>query len=163
MYTPFDQLPDSSRVWIYQADRQLTAAESDAISGRLRSFTDKWTTHGMPMRTSFTIANSQFIILAADEGSASGCSIDESVRTIQEIGQEHSIDLFSRGLVTFKIKELSMTIPVKDLQSSLLEGKWNRESLVFDLTIKTVGELKRKWIVPARETWLRRYLEKVVA
>jgi hypothetical protein len=163
MYTPFNQLPDSARVWIYQADRKLTTTEMNAISGRLRSFMDEWTAHNMPLQASFTIAHDQFIILAADESRASGCSIDESVRTIKEISQEHSIDLLNRGLVTFKIKELSMIIAVGDLQSALQEGKWNRESLVFNLTVKTVGELKHKWIVPAGETWLRRYLDQVIA
>jgi len=38
MYVDFSLMPDNSRVWIYQADREFTTDELDKISDRLKNF-----------------------------------------------------------------------------------------------------------------------------
>ncbi|MDL5048594.1 hypothetical protein QQ054_21505 [Oscillatoria amoena NRMC-F 0135] len=165
MFIPFDQLPESSRIWIYQTDRQLTTTEVNAMSDHLRSFSERWTTHAKPMRASFIVWHDQFIVLAADESKngASGCAIDESVNALKEIEQLFSVHLLNRGVVTFLQNDKTVTIPIAALQSALAEGQWNANSLVVDTTVRTIGEMKNRWIQPAKSTWLNRYLSKVVA
>ena len=163
MFIPFNQLPESSRIWIYQASRMLTPVEVAAISGQLRAFTERWAAHNIPLQASFTISYQRFIVLAANEqvNAASGCSIDESVHLMKEIEKQFSLDLFNRDAVAFLIKENVMVIPVAALRATLAEGKWNSSSQVFDISTKTVGDLKNRWPVSACDTWLKRYLDKV--
>ncbi len=67
MYTPFQNLPSSARVWIYQGDRKLSENELTIITDHLKLFTERWQTHGKPMISSFEIRFDQFVVIAADE------------------------------------------------------------------------------------------------
>jgi hypothetical protein len=165
MFVPFQQLPETARIWIYQSARQLTDNEVAAVSHRLQSFAEGWTAHGKPLHASFTISHRQFIILAADEDvqPASGCSIDDSVRVIKELDKTFSLQLVNRELVTFLNNGMPVTLPASALKPALAENKWNAQSLVFDVTVGTVGDFKKRFVMPAGKTWLKKYLHKVPA
>lgn len=166
MYAPFDQLPDTARIWIYQSARAITPAEHQTISLHLHAFTQQWQAHGAPLRASFQILHNRFIILAVDEAqnSASGCSIDEAFRQLKKLEEKLAVNLINHTTVSFLTEDgNSLTIPVKELQQRFAEGVLHSGSLVFDCSITTKGELTGKWIVPAGNTWLKRYLDKVVA
>lgn len=160
MYTPFESLPDHSRIWIYQSDRKFNSAEITIIFRELSAFTQEWSAHGVPLRSSFDIRLDQFIILAADENStmASGCSIDDSVRKIKELGQKLDVDLFDRTMIPFKKEEEVITIPQHELKTKFQEGVWSSQTLLVNNLITTKGDLNTKWLVPSERTWLKRYL-----
>ncbi len=86
MLVPFKELPESSRVWIYQANRSLSEQELQEINTKLEDFITQWTAHGANLKASFEIRYKRFIILALDQelNAASGCSIDASVHFIQQ-------------------------------------------------------------------------------
>lgn len=162
MFVEFDSLQNSSRVWVYQSVRKFTEAEEVAISNILRAFTQQWAAHGQPLKSSFKIEYHQFIILAADESynQASGCSIDDSVHAIQEIDQQYRFDLFNRTMVGFLKDETVDIIPLNELSGSLALGAWQPGSLVFNNLVGTKEDLSRNWLLPANQTWLKRYLTK---
>ena len=162
MYVPFDSLDDSARVWIYQAGRKLTESEKHTISETLSTFTHQWVAHGNPLKTSFKIFHDQFIVLAADENfeQASGCSIDGAVRTIQEIDNTFKLNLFDRTQVAF-LNDSVMVIKQSDLLKSLESGVWKHNTLTFNNVLVSKADLTAKWVVPAGETWLKRYLATV--
>ena len=162
MFVPFEKIQDSSRIWIYQANRKLNSEESKIISHALTAFTEGWLVHGSPMQASFSLRYDQFVILAADEdaNAASGCSIDDSVRTLKRLGSELTIDFFDRTLVGFKNEEHVFTISSSDLKTKLSDGVWNSDTLVFNNLVNTKRDLAQTWLVPARASWLKRYLPK---
>jgi len=162
MFVPFEKIQDSSRIWIYQASRKFNSAESRIISDALTAFTEGWLVHGSPMQASFSLRYDQFIILAADEeaNAASGCSIDDSVRTLKRLGSELTIDFFDRTLVGFKKDEHVFTISALDLKAKLSDGVWNSDTLVFNNLVNTKRDLTQAWLVPAGASWLKRYLPK---
>ncbi len=164
MFAPFDTLEDSARIWIYQAGRKLSQSERNTISDTLTAFTHSWVAHGNPLKTSFTILHDQFIVLAADENfnEASGCSIDSSVRVVRQLDQQFSLDLFDRTKIGFQKGEQIEMIPLNELARALTEGRWKSDSMFFNNVIGSKGELKNGWIIPANETWLKRYLAKTV-
>ena len=162
MIVPFDTLPDHSRLWIYQADRKITPTEISIISDALHSFIDSWLVHGHPMTAGFTIRANQFVIIGADEmiNAASGCSIDKAVRQMTEIGSTLGIDWFNRNNIAFEIDGDVKLLQLKNLKRCLEYNEWSASTNVFDNTISTKSHLENKWIVPARKTWLNRYLPK---
>lgn len=162
MFIPFDKINDHSRIWIYQSSRKLNLQEVRIISEALCSFTERWLVHGSPMQASFDIRFNQFVILAADEdvNSASGCSIDDSVRTFKKLGSELSIDFFDRTQVAFRKSDEVFLIPTSDLKNKFSEGVWSQDTIVFDNLVASKGELEKSWQVPAGTTWLKRYLQK---
>jgi len=162
MFVPFEKIQDSSRIWIYQANRKFNSEESKIISHALTAFTEGWLVHGSPMQASFSLRYDQFVILAADEdaNAASGCSIDDSVRTLKRLGSELTIDFFDRTLVGFKNEEHVFTISSSDLKTKLSDGVWNSDTLVFNNLVNTKRDLTQTWLVPAGASWLKRYLPK---
>ena len=164
MFVPFDKIDDSSRVWIYQANRKFNSAETQIISEALRAFTESWLVHGSPMKASFEIRFDQFVIIAADEAAnaASGCSIDDSVRTFKKLGADLNIDFFDRTRVAFKRGDDIFTIASGDLKSSLNDCVWNAETLMFNNLVNAKGELNNGWITSAGKSWLKRYLPQTV-
>ena len=162
MFVPFEKIKDSSRIWIYQANRKFNSQESQIISKALSAFSEGWLVHGSPMQASFDLRFDQFVILAADEdaNAASGCSIDDSVRTFKRLGSELTIDFFDRTLVAFKKDAHVFTISSSDLKAKLSEGLWNSDTLVFNNLVNTKRDLNQTWLVPAGTSWLKRYLPK---
>ncbi len=160
MFVPFTEIHDRARVWIYQAKRKFNSEEAKIISQALQAFTEGWLVHGSPMQASFDLRYDQFVILAADEqaNAASGCSIDDSVRTLKKLGVELGIDFFDRSIVAFRKGEHVFTLGSSDLKEKLKEGIWNQDSLVFNNLVGTKGDLNHAWLVPAASTWLSRYL-----
>lgn len=162
MFVPFEKIHDRSRIWIYQSNRKFNVDEVRIISGSLRAFTEGWLVHGSPMQASFDIRFDRFIILAADEdvNSASGCSIDDSVRTIKKLGSDLSIDFFDRTQVAFRTADQVFLIPTSDLKNKLSAGAWNAETTVFNNLVGSKGDIDTTWQVAAGTTWLKRFLPK---
>ena len=165
MFVPFESLPPSSRVWVFQSDRPFTENELVTINSRLRQFTDQWNSHGMPLNTSYRIDFNQFIVLAADESAqtASGCSIDSSVRALKELEDALGLNLFDRNRVVFKMPGCYRTLSLAEMKENFLSGILKEDTLTFNNLVKTKGELESEWLVPARETWVRRYIPNPLA
>ena len=162
MYVPFEQLPDHARLWIYQADRKFSVAEEEAIDGEMRVFCEQWVAHGNPLKTSFTIDRSQFLILGVDEGAAgaSGCSIDGSVRLLKSLQERMGIDFLSRSKVPFLIDGNVKLIPVREMKEAFASGILGPATPTFHLLAATKGVWKENWIMLAEKTWLAQYLPK---
>jgi len=165
MYIPFESLPSTARVWIFQSNRPFTSAEVDLLTTRLRGFTDEWNVHGQPLNTSFKIEFNQFIILAADERQqpASGCSIDSSVRALKNIEQSLGLVLFDRNQAAFKKDNSVITMPLSLLKENFSNGILNEGTLTFNNLVNTKAQLEYDWLVPAKATWLKRYIPNPLA
>jgi hypothetical protein len=160
MFIPFDQIAPSSRVWIYQANRRMGVSEKQKVALHLQGFTESWAAHAHPLKSSFQIAYDQFIIIAADESHAmpSGCSIDASVRVIKDIEGALDIQLSNRNLVAFKNTDGIVLVDLKELKQKYADGIWNEGTLTFNNLVTTKSQLEAEWIVPAANTWLKRYV-----
>jgi hypothetical protein len=160
MYISFDNLPEHSRIWIYQASRPLNSGDVSIISDELLAFTGEWIAHGIPLKSSFEIRFNQFVIIGADEKAqeASGCSIDDSVRKVKELEERVGVNFFDRRRIAFLRGGDVITVPMDDLKREYKNGLWNGATLVFNNVINTKEELKTGWLIPAETTWLRRYI-----
>jgi len=153
-------MPGHSRIWIYPASRTLTPGEINTAEKHLTDFCNSWKAHGMPLKTSFTIAHNRFIILAADEkaASASGCSIDSSVHVIQSISNLLQVDLFDRSLIPFLKDGKIDCYALKDLKTIFSKGELGSGDRTFHLLAATKEEWESKGVVSVADSWLSRYL-----
>jgi hypothetical protein len=94
----FPNLPEHSRVWLYLADRKLDATEAQYVNEQMQHFLSNWAAHNKKLTCDGVLLFNQYLILAVNEDieSASGCSIDSSVRFVKSLGQELNIDFFNR-------------------------------------------------------------------
>lgn len=160
MFTAYKNLPNNSRVWVYQADREFTENEIAFIKDKATEFINNWTRHGDDLKGSFTIKYNQFLVLAVDESfnNVSGCSIDSSVRFIQQLENEFQIDLMNKMNVTFKDHENINLVKLLDFQRFAKEQKVTSETIVFNNMVQTKQELENNWEIPAKESWHKRFL-----
>lgn len=160
MYVSYSDLPNSSRVWIYQANREFTQEEIEVISAKAILFIDQWTRHGDDLKGSFTIKYNQFLVIALDESfnDASGCSIDASVRFIQSLEKELTVDLMDKLNVSFKDGDRINIVKLSDFQEFAKEKKINSETVVFNNMVNTKEDFEKKWEVSAKESWHNRFL-----
>ncbi len=159
MYTTYKNLPNHSRVWVYQANRAFTENEIAIITKKSTEFVNTWTRHGDDLKGSFTIKYNQFLVLAVDEGfnNVSGCSIDSSVRFIRELEADFNIDLLDKMNVSFKDGEHINLVKLPQFQQFVKEGKITEDTVVFNNMVATKEDLEKNWEVPAHKSWHKRF------
>lgn len=151
----YKDLAEHSRVWIYQADRQLINEEVAEIKKYGDNFIAQWAAHGSDLQASFEVFYNRFIVLFADESQvkASGCSIDSSVRFIKEIEKNYQLDLFDRLNLTYKIESEIKSMRMADFQEALNSNQFSENTIVFNNLIQTKVEFDAKWEVPVKDSW----------
>ena len=160
MYTPYKNLSNNSRVWIYQSNREFTEKEIAFISTKAEEFINSWTRHGDDLKGSFTIKYNQFLVLAVDESfnNVSGCSIDASVHFIQALEKELQLNLMDKMNVTFKNGNHINLVRLSDFQKFAKEHKITQETIVFNNMVATKEDFENSWEVPAKDSWHKRFL-----
>ncbi len=128
----------NSRVWVYQADRFLSETEVHWLDEQIEAFTKEWASHGSQLKATGTVLDSIFVVLSvnADESSASGCSIDSSVRFIKQVGAELNVDFFNRLKVVKENKSGE-----KEIVSYASLKNFVGDSY-YDITIQDLADLK---------------------
>jgi hypothetical protein len=160
MYVKFNELPENSRIWIYQAGRKLSTEEKRVAEAALQEFCESWVAHQQALKTSFSIEFDQFIILATDEDYhlPSGCSIDSSVRALKELGSQLDVDLFDRTKVAFLDKDDVVVYPLSKLKRLFESGELTGSSITFNNLIPSRGDLASNWKTSVENSWLAKYL-----
>ncbi|QIP11485.1 hypothetical protein G8759_01965 [Spirosoma aureum] len=170
MYVDFDKLPDHARVWVYQANRPLSDGEVRVIGETLKPALSQWAAHGQPLLASALVIENRFVVVGVDEGYnlPSGCSIDASVRTLQDIGRQlsdnsGSVDFFDRSAAVQNADGSVAVYPLPAIKSAVTDGLLNPNTTVFNTLVKTKAEFLAEWHVRAADSWLKRYFKSAVA
>lgn len=158
MFVEFDKMPDTSRIWIYQSNREFSSEEVNVITLNAKNFIENWTRHGDDLKGSFTMVYNRFVIIAVDENFAnvSGCSIDASVRFIQQIQSELNVDLLNKLHIAFKTNDDVNSVSLNDFRSFIASDKITQDTIVFNNLVNTKADFESKWEVPAKESWHQR-------
>lgn len=159
MLVTFKELPETARVWIYQANTSLNADQLKFIGEKAAAFCEQWSAHSTPLKSAFKILNDKFLVVAVDEGFnvASGCSIDASVRFVREVEQHLGISFFDRTQVAFLIDDDVYTTDLHAIKDEISTGKIEPETLTFNLQAQNVAEFENNWLVPVQDSWMKRY------
>jgi hypothetical protein len=160
MYTPFETLPSHARVWIYQADRKMSANEETAVSSAMKNFCEQWVAHGQPLQTSFKIEFSQFLIMSVDEGfnNASGCSIDGSVRVLKGFQTDLNINFLDPSRIAFFVGGEIQLFSRTELKSLFGSGKVTASTITFNNLVATKADFERQWKIATEKSWMAKYL-----
>lgn len=160
MLVDFNDLPEHSRIWIYQSNRSFTDTEIQEIEENLSSFLKEWTAHGSHLHAGFEIKYKRFIVIGLDQAnaSASGCSIDASVHFVQNLEQKYHVELLDRMNVSFKQGEFIAYKPLKDFKKMAKDKSVSPNTIVFNNLVATKQEYMEHWEVPASESWHSRFV-----
>jgi len=161
MLVEFDQLPEESRLWIYQSNRSFSDDEIKQISEKLDEFIHDWTAHGKDLLASYKIVYKRFIVIALNQNlnMATGCSIDASVHFIQQLEKEYEVDLMDKMNVSYKQGEYIAYKSLKDFKKMAKDKAVSKNTIVFNNLVNNIAEFKENWEVPAHESWHSRFLK----
>ncbi|OIN55807.1 hypothetical protein [Arsenicibacter rosenii] len=164
MYIDFNEITDTARLWVYQANRTLTDAEVQQIDAALRPALSGWAAHGEPLLAAAQVVANRFVVIAVDEGHhlPSGCSIDSSVGFLRQISatlsqQGEAIDFFDRSAAYLDSEKQIQTVTLPNIKAAVADGRLTPETLVVNTLVNTKATFLADWLVPAQTTWLKRY------
>ncbi|MDO3694722.1 ABC transporter ATPase [Wenyingzhuangia sp. chi5] len=159
MYVPYNTLPDTARVWIYQSNRKFNEQEKEKINEMTTEFVEQWTRHGENVRGSFTILYDQFLIIAVDQNfvEVSGCSIDASVKLVQQIQAGLKVDMLNKLAIAYKENDEIKVTPMSDFTHLAKSGIVNANTIVFNNMVNSKKGVATLWEVPATQSWHARF------
>ncbi len=160
MLTYFE-MPLHSRAWIYQSERELTDVEINEIKRKAAMFLMEWTSHGNVMRATVDVLYNRFLVVLVDENaaSASGCGIDKSVKFMQQMEKDYSINLFDRMLVSYRNPDSTIqSTKLYTFEQMMEKGELSGETIVFNNLISTKEDMLSKWEVPVKLSWHSRMI-----
>jgi hypothetical protein len=148
-------MPETSKVWVYQANRSFTQDEVWDISDILENFVAQWKSHQRDVKGFGSLYYRRFLVLIADEDATdvSGCSIDSSVKLIKELEEAYDLHFFDRLKVCYQItSELIGSFPLNKLNEMIESGKLKDDTIVFNNLVSTKKEFETNWAVPFRDS-----------
>jgi len=154
-------LPEDARIWIFGADRLLSGSEASRLSDSVGRFLEGWAAHGQELAAGHEWLHDRFLVIAVDERRAppSGCSIDALVRHLRQLEREFGVELVDGSAVWFRSDGEIRRVGREKFRQLAAEGTVDGDSVVFDLTVQRLGELRAgRWEMPARASWHARLL-----
>ncbi|NER11558.1 hypothetical protein SAMN06265375_10376 [Muriicola jejuensis] len=160
MLVAFEELPDTSRIWVYQADRNFSEEELKELDELIPQFLTQWTAHGASLHAGYEIKYNRFIIIGLDQSlaSASGCSIDASVHFIQGLEKRFGVQLLDRMNVSFKQGDYITYKSMSDFKKMAKAKSISKNTIVFNNLVANKQEYLEHWEVPASESWHGRFI-----
>lgn len=160
MLVDFKTLPNNSRIWIYQCNRKLSDDEVASIANQTEVFLKEWTAHGTDLEAGLEMKYNRFIVLGLNQAnaSASGCSIDASVRFIQQLEKQFDVDFLDKMNVTFYNGKYIAFKTLSDFKKMAKARSVSSNTVVFNNLVNTKEEYLENWEVPAKESWHSRFL-----
>lgn len=160
MLVDFKDLPDSSRIWIYQSNRSFSEIELVEIRSALDEFLNEWTAHGNDLNAGYEMPYNRFIVIALDQNiaGATGCSIDASVRFIQTLEKKYNVDLLDKMNVSYKQGEFVAYKTLLDFKKMAKDKSVSKKTIVFNNLVTNKEEYLNHWEIPAEESWHSRFM-----
>ena len=158
----FEDLPDTSRVWVFGSDRPLDATKAKILLGEVDRFLAGWKAHGAPLTVGRSWKHDHFLTIAVDQSTAgaSGCSIDGLFRALKLLEPRLGASLVTGGVVFFRDGSGEILCSPRDRFAELgSEGKVSASTEVFDPTVTSLGEWRARFELKAGESWHAGLLE----
>ncbi len=155
MLVSFNEICDSSRIWIFQSDLKIENNKIELIKNELEKFLVQWSSHGKGLKSSFEIKYNLFIIIAVDGSvnNATGCSVDSLTNFILKIQEDNNINFFNRLSIAYNKENEIKLNNLSNIKDMIKDKKFSPETIVYNNLVKTKKEYINDWKVPAKKSW----------
>ena len=156
----YKTLPATTRVWIYQSNKDLADDIAAAISLQIDNFVGQWTAHNNALRAWGQLMHNRFIVLMVDESQAgaSGCSIDKSVAFVKAVEQATGAEFFDRFNFAYKLGSELKSASRDIFEALYKKGEIIDSTIVFNNLVQTKAEFEEKWQIPLSESWHKNFV-----
>ena len=159
MIIDFKNIPDDSRIWIYQSSKDLSDSDIKIIDNKTTLFLENWKAHGNELQASYFIKERRFLIIAVNEkfNPIGGCSIDYSLQLVNDISTTINLDLLDRLSVNYRLENNIKSISLRDLKNKIKNKSFSPETIIFNTTVKTKKELSSDFELKISSSWLSKF------
>ena len=159
MIINFKNIPDDSRIWVYQSNKDLSDSEIKIIENKATLFLDNWKAHGKDLQASYLIKERRFLVIAVNEkyNPIGGCSIDYSLQLVNDISAKINLDLLDRLLVNYRSDNKIKSIKLGDLKNKIKNRTFSPKTIIFNTTVKTKEELSSDFELKISSSWLSKF------
>ncbi len=157
----FSSLPDDARVWVFGSADALSGASEAALLSSVDDYLSDWRAHGSPLTVSRDWRDGRFLAIAVDQRDeyASGCSLDALFRVLRNIESEIGTSILDNSRVYFRGADGSVRWTDRGGFAELGQaGSIGGQSRVFDLSVQTAGEWRRRFERDVADSWHRGFL-----
>jgi len=154
MTSPLAALPPGSRVWVFAADRDLTAVDKAHLDDLMTRVYQVWQKKAEGVLGVHEFRDDRFLVVGSDERCAqiSGCGIDAMVSWMKHL-EEDGLRLVDRMLVHWRGADGHVRSALRpDFRRLLAAGEVGPATLVFDTAISKSDQLPR-FELPLSESW----------
>lgn len=149
-----DQLSGDAKVWVFGISPALDAEQGSLMLRHVDTFLDQWAAHGTPITSAREVRDGSFLIIAADETSeTSGCSIDRLFGTLKSLEQQFGVAILDSNRVFFRDNGNVRAVPRAEFRNAA-----SLDSVVFDVTVQRLSDVRGGFEKTARESWHRQLL-----
>lgn len=155
----FDTLPPSARVWVFGSLRPLEDSEAAILIADTDRFLEKWNAHGHPLYSGREWRDARFLTIGVDQTTegASGCSIDGLYRSLRTLETTLGTELLAGGYVFYRTSTAAdgevRSVTRREFISSAAEGQVDQDTVVFDLSVETLGDWRERFETTAGQSW----------
>ena len=155
MLVGFNEICDSSRIWIFQSDLKIENDKIELIKNELEKFLMQWSSHGKELQCSYELKYNLFIIIAVDSNvnNATGCSVDNLTDFILKIQEDNNINFFNRLSIAYNIENEVKLDNLSNIKDMIKDKKFSPQTIVYNNLVKTKKEYINNWKVPAIKSW----------
>ncbi|ACE06129.1 hypothetical protein Aasi_0746 [Candidatus Amoebophilus asiaticus 5a2] len=155
MYIPFQQLSDQSSIWVYQADRGLSATDEQAILEQAKKFLENWSSHGRPLQASAAIKHGYFLILGIEKADfeLTCCTTDSAIQFLHTLKSTMNINFLDRSKVVLRTDNAYLAVSVREAKEKLQDASLSSDTFTFDNTITQKQDLETRWLIPIKDAW----------
>jgi hypothetical protein len=152
----FDSLPPAARVWVFAADQPLAPVAASTLQREVDEFLTQWNAHGAPLTCAQAWRDGRFLAIGVDQSTAgaSGCSIDGLFRVLQRLQPALGANLLPGPRVYWRNATGEITSGTRAEFTKLAQsGGVTKLTKVFDTAVTTADDWRRRFELPATETW----------
>ncbi|MBP6183557.1 MAG: hypothetical protein KA479_01360 [Saprospiraceae bacterium] len=152
----FPEMPDSSRLWIFQSVEPFKLNDHQLLELIVRPFLAQWKAHQQQVLAKAEILYDHFLVVVADESQTpvSGCAGDALHHMIQDVALRMEKNLLDRLALPIITNHRIHFYSRKSILNAIADGELSETLLLIDPTVKTLGEWKNRWIVPLKGSWV---------
>lgn len=145
--------------WIFQLDSPLSESQKADLEAGLGQFVrEAWKAHGAPVPGEMEIRHDQFLIIQAEPGSTSGCSIDSMTRAATAALQSVGAAKLESNFVSFRTDEGKISyLDFREIPNALAAGTLKPDTVIFNAALQP-GQPLSQFEVPLKDSWMKRYL-----
>lgn len=158
---PFETLPDSSRVWVFGADKPVPEDGIAQLLDEVDHYLADWKAHGAPLTVAREWRDGRFLVVAVDQSTAgaTGCSIDGLFRLLQGAEAKVGASLVGGGRVFYRDDHAAVqAVPRAEVEGLVSSGAITKDTVIFDTTLADLGTWRACFERRAKDSWVKELL-----